>query len=156
MVVYLFLSEPRLDGCSLDGQWCKIIVWPKCHCWIQMRKSAPYPVHYLTTERRRANHSVYIDCLPSVLIIILLLSLYYAFIFCTCGYFLSSFFFAYSPRSEIGCPPHKCHDVPLVWIYNACLKCAARGSLKLQDTKITQKINIHAPLHYFVRLYLCK
>jgi len=56
--------------------------------------------------------------------------------------FFLLFFLAYSQRSEIGCPPHKCHDVPLVWICNACLKCAAHGSLKIQDTKITQK-NCH-------------
>jgi len=31
------------------------------------------------------------------------------------------------------------HDVALVQIYNVCLKCAARGSLKIQDAKITQK-----------------
>jgi len=31
------------------------------------------------------------------------------------------------------------HGVALVWIYNACLKCAARGLLKIQDTKMTQK-----------------
>ena len=31
------------------------------------------------------------------------------------------------------------HDVALVRIQNACLKCAARGSLKIHYTKITQK-----------------
>jgi len=31
------------------------------------------------------------------------------------------------------------HDVALVQISNACLKCAARGSLKIQDAKVTQK-----------------
>jgi len=34
------------------------------------------------------------------------------------------------------------------------LKCAARGSLKIQDAKKSPKIVIWAPLHNFVRLYL--
>jgi len=41
-------------------------------------------------------------------------------------------------------------DVALVRIWNACLKCAARGSLKYR----TQKIAILAPSHNFVGLYL--
>jgi len=45
------------------------------------------------------------------------------------------------------------HDVALVRIYNAGLKCAARGSLKIQDTKIAPKIAICAPSHNFVGLY---
>jgi len=40
--------------------------------------------------------------------------------------------------------------VALVRIYNACLKCAARGSLKIQDAKNA----ILAPSHKFVGLYL--
>jgi len=32
------------------------------------------------------------------------------------------------------------HDVALVRILNACLKCAARGSKKIQDAKMTQKL----------------
>jgi len=40
------------------------------------------------------------------------------------------------------------HDVALV--QNACVKCAARGSLNIQ----TQKIAILAPSHNFVGLYL--
>jgi len=31
------------------------------------------------------------------------------------------------------------HGVALVLIYNAGLKCAARGSLEIQDAKVTQK-----------------
>ena len=31
------------------------------------------------------------------------------------------------------------HGVALVRIYNACLKCAARGSLQMQDPKCRQK-----------------
>jgi len=42
------------------------------------------------------------------------------------------------------------HNVPLVRIYNAGLKCAARGSLKYR----TQKFAIWAPSHKFVWLYL--
>ena len=45
------------------------------------------------------------------------------------------------------------HGVALVRIYNACLKYAARGSLKIQDAKITQKIAICTPSHKFVRIY---
>jgi len=49
------------------------------------------------------------------------------------------------------------HDVALVRIWNACLKCAARGSLKIQDAKMKQKIAISAPSHKhnFDGLYLC-
>jgi len=39
-------------------------------------------------------------------------------------------------------------------IWNAGLKCAARGSLEIQDVKMMQKIAIGAPLHNFVELYL--
>jgi len=46
------------------------------------------------------------------------------------------------------------HDVALVRIQNAGLKCAARCSLEIQDAKMTQKIAIWAPLHKFVGLYL--
>jgi len=44
------------------------------------------------------------------------------------------------------------HDVALVTIKNAGLKCAARarGSLKIQNAKITPKIAICAPSHNFV------
>jgi len=46
------------------------------------------------------------------------------------------------------------HGVALVRIYNAWLKCAARGSLQIQDAKMMQKIAIWAPSHNFVGLYL--
>jgi len=46
------------------------------------------------------------------------------------------------------------HGVALVRIYNACLTCAARGSLEMQDPKNRQKMAIWAPSHNFVRLYL--
>jgi len=65
-----------------------------------------------------------------------------AIIFGSCGYYLYSFFFflAYSQGSEIGCLPYfHTYDVGFVRIYNAGLKCAARGSMKIQDAKITHK-----------------
>jgi len=46
------------------------------------------------------------------------------------------------------------HGVALVRIYNACLKCAARGWLEIQDAEITPKVAICAPSHNFVGLYL--
>jgi len=46
------------------------------------------------------------------------------------------------------------HGVALVRISDACLKPAARGSLKTQDAKKSQKIAIWAPSHNFVGLYL--
>jgi len=47
------------------------------------------------------------------------------------------------------------HLMCLVRIWNAGLKCAARGSVKMQDAKITQKlIAIGAPSHKFVGLCL--
>jgi len=46
------------------------------------------------------------------------------------------------------------HGVALVRIWNACLKPGARGSLKIQDAKMTQKNAIWASWHNFVGLYL--
>jgi len=46
------------------------------------------------------------------------------------------------------------HDVALVRIWNACLKCAVRGWLEIQDAKMTRKIAVCAPSHSFVELYL--
>ena len=46
------------------------------------------------------------------------------------------------------------HDVALVRIWNACLKCAALSSLEIQDAKTTQKIAICTPSHKFLELYL--
>jgi len=48
------------------------------------------------------------------------------------------------------------HGVALVRIWNAGLKCAARGSLKIQDAKKSPKMAISAPSHNFVGLYLRK
>jgi len=44
--------------------------------------------------------------------------------------------------------------VALVRIQNVGLKCAARGSLKIQDAKKSPKIAIWAPSHNFVGLHL--
>jgi len=65
-----------------------------------------------------------------------------------CGYFIfclwflssSSFFFS-SPnlsRRRLDVYHTSVHDVALVRIWNACLKYAARGSLKIQDAKNPQ------------------
>ena len=42
--------------------------------------------------------------------------------------------------------------VALMQIYNAGLKCAACGSLEIQDAKICEKFAICTPSHTFVRL----
>jgi len=47
------------------------------------------------------------------------------------------------------------HGVAIVQIWNAGLKCAARGSLQIQDAKKSPKIAIWASSHNFDRLYLC-
>jgi len=46
------------------------------------------------------------------------------------------------------------HDVALVRIKNAGLKCAARGSLKMQDAKDRPEFVICAPSHNVVGLHL--
>ena len=78
-------------------------------------------------------------------------------IFLPCGFFyLLSFFFCspnLSIRSLDVC--HTCtRGVALVRIYDAGMKRAARGSLKIQDAKNRQKFAILAPSHDFVGLYL--
>jgi len=45
------------------------------------------------------------------------------------------------------------HGVALVRIYNAGMKCAARGSLEIEDAKNGQNA-IWSPSHSFVRLCL--
>jgi len=47
------------------------------------------------------------------------------------------------------------HGMALVRIQSAGLKCAANGSLEMQDPKNCQKVAILAPSHNFVGLYLC-
>jgi len=78
-------------------------------------------------------------------------------IFLPCGFFLSSSFF----YSSLNLSGHRLdiyhtstHDVALVQISNAGLKCAARGSLEIQDAKMMQKNAICTPSHNFVGLYL--
>jgi len=74
-------------------------------------------------------------------------------IFSSCGFFyLSSFFFS-SPNlssRRLDVYHTSTHDVDLVQIYNAGLKRAARGSLKIQDAKNRQKVAIWAPSYNFV------
>ena len=60
------------------------------------------------------------------------------YIYLPCGfYLLSSFFFSSSNLSgrRLYVYHTSTHSVALVRIYNACLKCAARRSLKIQDAK---------------------
>ena len=66
-----------------------------------------------------------------------------AIIFLPCGFFLSSsFFYLFSSPNLSGrrlAVYHTCtHGVASVRIQNAGLKCAARGSLEIQDAKIRQ------------------
>ena len=46
------------------------------------------------------------------------------------------------------------HDVVVLRIQNAGLKCAVRGSLEMQDPKNRQKLATWGPSHNFVGLYL--
>jgi len=73
-------------------------------------------------------------------------------------WFLFFFFFFSSPNLS-RCRLDACytftHVVALVRISDAGLNRAARGSLEIQDAKNRQKFTIWAPLHNFVRLYLC-
>jgi len=70
----------------------------------------------------------------------------------------SSFYLFSSPilsRPRLDVYHTSTHDVALVQIYEAGLKCAARrGSLKIQDAKRTMKIAICVPSHKFLGLYL--
>jgi len=67
-----------------------------------------------------------------------------------CGHYIFVLFLLYSSSFFLFSSPNlsgrrldvyhtSTHDVVLVRIYNAGLKCAARGSLEIQDAKITQK-----------------
>jgi len=74
-------------------------------------------------------------------------------IFSSCGFFFFSSLYLSGRRLDVY--HTSTHGVALVWISNAGLKCAARGSLKIQDAKKSPKIAIWAPSHNFVGLYLC-
>jgi len=74
-------------------------------------------------------------------------------------WFLSFFFFFFfsSPNlsgRKMDVYHTSTHDVVIVRIWNAGLKCAARGSLEMRNSKIRQKIVIWAPSHNFVGPYL--
>ena len=73
--------------------------------------------------------------------------------------FLSSFFFFFSSPNLSGRRLDVYHTsiqgVALVRIYDAGLTPGARGSLEMQDAKMSPKIVIWAPSHNFVGLYLC-
>jgi len=78
-------------------------------------------------------------------------------IFSCCGFFLSSIFLFSSPNLSgrtLDVYHTSTHGVALVRVYNAGLKCAARGSLEMHDPKNRQKVAIWAPSHNFVGLYL--
>ena len=68
-----------------------------------------------------------------------------AIIFSSCGFFYLSIFFFFlisSPilsRRILDVHHTSTHGVALLRICNACLKCAARGSLKIQDAKMAKK-----------------
>ena len=77
-----------------------------------------------------------------------------------CGHYIFvlflSFFFSSSNLSSRRMDVYhtSTHDVVLVRIENAGLKCAACGLLEMQDPKTCQKIAIWAPSHNFVGPYL--
>jgi len=70
-------------------------------------------------------------------------------------WFLSFFFFSSANLGgrRLDVYHTSTHGVALVRIWNAGLKCAARGSLEMQDAKTSPKIAIWAPSHKFVGLY---
>ena len=73
------------------------------------------------------------------------------YIFASCNFFL--FFFSPNLSGRTLDVYHtSTHGVALVRIQNAGLKCAACGSLKMQDPKKSPKIAIWAPSHNFVGL----
>jgi len=68
------------------------------------------------------------------------------------SFFLLSLFLAYSQPSHIACVTY--FHTWCEFTMQADLKCATRGSPKIQDAKNRQKFAIWAPLHNFVGLYL--
>jgi len=74
---------------------------------------------------------------------------------CCLFYLLSSFFSSPNLSSRrVDVCHSSTHAVALVWIYDAGLKHAARGSQQIQDAKNCQKFAIWAPSHNIVGLYL--
>jgi len=70
-------------------------------------------------------------------------------------FFYLSFYLFSSPnlsRPRLDACHTSTHGVTLVRIYDACLKHAGCGSLKIQDAKSRQKFAILAPSHNFVGL----
>jgi len=66
-------------------------------------------------------------------------------IFLPCGFFLLLSLFLSSPNlsgRRVDAYHTLTHDVALVRIYNAGVKCAASGSLEIQDANMMQKIAI--------------
>jgi len=74
-------------------------------------------------------------------------------IFLLCGFFLLFYSWPNLSGRRLDVYHTSTYGVALVRIWNACLKCAARGSLEIQDAKMTQKIATFAPSHNFVGLY---
>jgi len=70
------------------------------------------------------------------------------------GFSFLLFFLAYSWWSQSGYLPYFHKWCSLSANLDAGLKYGARGSLKIQNAKIMQKIAICAPSHNFVGLYL--
>jgi len=76
-------------------------------------------------------------------------------IFLPCSFFLSFFYSSTNlSRRRLDVYHTSTHGVALVRIKNAGPKCAARGSLQMQNPKKSPKIAIWAPSHNFVGLYL--
>jgi len=81
-----------------------------------------------------------------------------AIIFLSCGFFFLSIFLLFSSpilsRRILDIYHTSTHGVVLVRMYDAGLKPAVRGSLKIQDAKYRQKLAICPPSHKVVGLYL--
>ena len=75
-----------------------------------------------------------------------------AVIFLPCGFFLLSIFFSSLNLSgrRLDVYHTLTHDVALVQITNACLKCAAHASWEIQDAKIMQKSSQLCPAISFL------
>jgi len=136
-----------------------------CSELFNVRSNTEKPIFGTALMESTEKYHIMLHFLLSVMLTKLLLLLHYAFygrpvgqaiIFCSCGFCLSSFFFSSPILSgrRLDVYHTSTHDMALVQIQNAGLKCAACCSLKIQDAKIMQKIAICAPLHNFVGLHL--